>query len=110
MSIGRDLEKQFQQTNNPETANKAVSELLGITAKNMGDIIVSDIAGMIEQGFREALEGYVLCLSRIIKHDTAWKHIAVAFNKHEEKVPQKYYALFGQDPDQLPQKKKFQVS
>ena len=108
MSIGRDLEKQFQETHSEDTAS-AISELLGITAKNMGNIIIDDLASMIQRGFHEALEGYVLCLSRIIKHSLAWKCIGEAFGKTGEKIPTKYYKLFGQDPNKIPERKGFIV-
>ncbi len=109
MSIGRDLEKQFQETHSEDAKRAGISELLGITAKNMGDTIIDDLATMIKKGFREALEGYVLCLSRIIKHSIAWKCIGEAFGKTGEKIPQKYYELFGQDPSKIPERKGFIV-
>lgn len=109
MSIGRDLEKQFQETRSKDTTSVAIAELIGITAKNMGDTIIDDISTMIQKGFREALEGYILCLSRIIKHSIAWKCIGEAFGKTGEKIPQKYYELFGQDPSKIPERKGFIV-
>lgn len=109
MSIGRDLEKQFQETHSKEDTASAISGLLGITAENMGNTIIDDIASMIRKGYRDALEGYILCLSRIIRHSVAWKCIGEAFGKTGEKIPQKYYELFGQDPSKIPERKGFIV-
>jgi hypothetical protein len=97
MSIPRELRERFK----PE-ARVDVSELLGLTAQDMRELIIDDIAQMIEKGYRVALEGYVLCLSRIINHETAWEYIVEAFRSKNEKVPNKYYAQFGRKPDDLP--------
>ncbi|MHA2279520.1 MAG: hypothetical protein ACXAC5_01325 [Promethearchaeota archaeon] len=98
MSTSRELRERFKQ----ESAIKVraeVSELLGLTAQDMRDLITNDITQMIEKGYRVALEGYVLCLSRIINHKTAWECIVEAFRAKNEKVPNKYYPQFGYKPD-----------
>lgn len=89
------LREQFQK---PDA--KIVADVLGIIKEEMQDTIVADISAMIEKNYRPALEGYVLCLSRIIRHDVGWKCITKAFSAKNEKVPQKYYAQFGQLPEQ----------
>ena len=73
----------------------AHAEMLGITSAGMSEAIISDIVGMIDKGYRRNLEGYILCLSRIVKHDMAWDCITVAFAKQKESVPAKYYQLFN---------------
>ena len=83
-----------------------ISDLLGLTSEDMHDIVVSDIVTMIKKGYRTALEGYVLCLSRIVRHDTAWGYIVEAFRETHEKVPGKYYPQFGRNPDEPPPLKK----
>ena len=96
MSVGRDLEKQF---NDPKVDHNTIAAMLGIEASNMVEVIIADIAKMIEQDYRKPLEGYVLCLSRIMKHTIAWNCITEAFSQKNEKVPSKYYELFGQNAD-----------
>jgi len=97
MSTPRELRERFKKEKYtiPESGTQ-ISEILGITAEDMHEIIVADIIGMIEKGYRTALEGYVLCLSRIIDHKKAWKSIVEAFHQKNEKVPSKYYSQFGQ--------------
>jgi len=113
MSAGKDLLKQFAQENTSANLNKQsniLSELLGITAINMVNTITSDISTMIDKGLTKELKGYILCLSRIMKHDIAWEYIQDSFKNCNEKIPQKYYELFGQDPSKLPKQKGMKVS
>ncbi len=98
MSVVRELRESVQQerSENYTDTQVAVACMLGITAANMQDTIISDICNMIEQGLRVALEGYILCLSRIVSHKIAWRCITEAYIKKGESVPKKYYDLFGQ--------------
>lgn len=114
MSLGRELQKQITEDNTPEVPNvqqqsNTMAELIGITARNMVEKIIDDLSTMIEKEYRDALEGYVLCLSRIIKHETAWHCISEAFAHENEQVPKKYYELFGQDPDKIPKRRGISV-
>ena len=114
MKPGQELAQQFAQENkqkpdNVQKQTSALSELLGITAMNMVNTITDDIANMIQTGYTKEIEGYILCLSRIMKHDTAWECIQDGFKRTNEKIPQKYYALFGKDPDKLPKRKGMRV-
>lgn len=101
--IGKELQERFAAKKKADTTSSttSLSELLGITAVNMIDTITADIVAMIEKDYRRALEGYIFCLSRIMKHDMAWQCILDAFSKTGEKVPKKYYKQFGKDPEQL---------
>jgi hypothetical protein len=112
VSVSRELREFAQQQsveNDYADTQTAVAHMLGITASNMQDTIISDICNMIEHGFRVALEGYVLCLSRIVSHKTAWRCINEAFAKKGESVPQKYFDLFGQSLKTIPTKSNFVV-
>jgi len=110
MSTPRELRERFKQgagDKPPAPKIRAnISEILKLTAaQDMRDSITADIGAMIEKGYRSALEGYVLCLSRIISHDTAWSYILEAFRSKNENVPGKYYKQFGKNPDDLPKHK-----
>lgn len=117
MSNPRELRERFKRQpdgNKPSGCPESrsnVSEILGLTAaQDMKDAITGDIEAMIEKGYRSALEGYVLCLSRIISHDTAWEYILEAFRNKNEHVPGKYYKQFGKNPkDIIPPKKGMSV-
>lgn len=76
------------------------SELLGLTFNDMEEVVIADISGMISKSYRKALDGYVLCLSRIIQHEKAWLCILKAFHLNHETVPKKYYAQFGQTTEE----------
>lgn len=73
----------------------AVSAMLGVTASGMDDTIIKDIEMMIENGQRLSLEGYVLCLSKIVQHNKAWNLINKAFQAKNESIPAKYNTLFN---------------
>lgn len=106
MSTSRELRERFQKpAQNKDTIPETqVSEILGIAATDMHEIIVADIAAMIDKGYRSALEGYVLCLSRIIDHKKSWKSIVEGFHQKNEKVPSKYYSQFGQTEETVAKK------
>jgi len=108
MSIPRELRERFQKKIDPTPTREIranVSDLLGIALKDIHEIVVADISKMIEQGYRKPLEGYILCLSRIISHKTAWECVTEAFHKKNEKVPSKYFSQFGQTFDNPAPKK-----
>ena len=69
----------------------------------MGDIaiegVTKDMQQMISDGLRLPLDGYILALSRLMKHDTAWKCLVEAFSSKGESIPKRFYPLFGNDPD-----------
>lgn len=83
-----------------------VAQALSIAAHDIEEIVISDIEAMIDKGYRPALEGYVLCLSRILDHDKTWNYITAAFQQKSEKIPSKYYKQFGKDPSQQALKSK----
>ena len=69
--------------------------VLGITSMGMVDVIVSDIKELLGRNQWDSLNGYVLCLSRIISTDIAWNCITEGFKGCKEAIPQKYYKAFG---------------
>jgi hypothetical protein len=93
-----DFVKQFTQEN-PATGpidKVTFANLLGIQAIRMGDTIIEDICSMVSKKQYNSLEGYVLCLSRIMAHKVAWECIMVAFEKSKTSIPPHYYKLFQQ--------------
>ena len=99
-----DFVKQFnqedEQSTNEPISKETFASLLGIQAIRMGDSIVSDISSMVEKKQYYSLEGYVLCLSRIMAHKVAWECIMLAFEKMKTEIPPHYNKLFH-----LPQSK-----
>lgn len=105
--FGRDLiyqagqaeQEQAEPSKTSEEATRlqtdALAGLIGIVAMNAIETIVGDIEVYIELGERKTLNGYINCLSKIMKHETAWHCIQDAFQKKSEPVPGKYYPMFG---------------
>jgi hypothetical protein len=96
------LREQFQK---PVHDTKIVADVLGIIKDEMQESIIADLTAMIDKSYRAALEGYIYCLSRIVRHDVGWTCIIKAFAAKNEQVPKKYYAQFGQLPEQQKLKK-----
>jgi len=98
-SMIKELRERFSQSEDQKSLNIAplVNEILGIVGDDLEEVIVGDIRAMIKKNYRQSLEGYVFCLSRILNHDKCWKYINIAFKEQNEKVPNKYYNQFGQN-------------
>lgn len=79
----------------------------------MGDIAVEgvtlDLQKMIDEGLRIQLDGYVLALSRLMKHKTAWKCLVESFSSRNESIPKRFYKLFGQPENEHIQVKRMFV-
>lgn len=107
MSGPKELRERFSKPKDT-SLHPTVADLIGIVSSDMREIVITDIEGMIDKNYRTALEGYILCLSRIIKHDLAWEYITKAFANKNEKVPSKYSSLFGKLPriEELKEKQK----
>lgn len=107
MSISKELRERFARTEEKDTSGLSASviEALGIANEDLEEVIVGDIAAMIEKNYRLALEGYIFCLSRILDHAKSWEYINKAFNDRNEKVPERYHHQFGQHlPDKISKK------
>lgn len=85
-----------EQSQNRLTVKTNVAHLVGIVAKQLDETIYVDVQDMIDKNRREALDGYVYCLSRIVSKSVAWEQIQRAFQDKKEKVPGKYVSLFSQ--------------
>ena len=72
----------------------SLAATLGIASIGMVEIITHDISQMIEKEQRHSLDGYILCLSRIISKEIAWKCITRAFVIKGEPVPTKYQLIY----------------
>jgi len=97
-SFGKQLREDLAQESkpSPEKVDTAtISQALGILGSAMTEIIASDIGQMIERDMRKEIDGYVLALSRIMRHDLGWKCIQNAFASKQETVPAKYKSQFN---------------
>lgn len=98
MSISKELRERFTKEPEKDTSDLAQELLKGtfaLASEDMAEVVISDISGMLRLDYRKALDGYILCLSRIISHERAWDYISEAFQACGEKVPAKYYERFG---------------
>ncbi len=98
-SIGKELRERFKPPRNSEQSNLISEVVSGITITNLEETITNDVEAMIHKGYRQALDGYILCLSHIVSHDKAWEAINKAFIQCNEKVPHKYFKQFGKSED-----------
>jgi len=89
---------------NPAVPEKqmAIATALGINAIGMVEAIIHDLKKMIEQEQRYSIDGYILCLSRIISRDVAWKCMEKAFGEKGEPVPSRYQKLFERTQETRP--------
>lgn len=100
-SFSKNLREQFQNTSAPDKdktketiAANEVSQMLGFIGSMAVDVVFSDLKQMIEKNKRTEIDGYVLALSRIMKHDIAFECIEHAFREKGEPMPKKYRSLF----------------
>ncbi len=103
MSTPKELRERFARPE--DIQSPLLSEVIGIISDDMREIIIADIEAMIDKKLRTAMEGYIFCLSRIMRHDLAWEYITAAFSSKNEKVPTKYYTQFGQTEELIAKKK-----
>ena len=94
-----DFFKQFKPVNvsQQSDAKQLISKIIGLTMANLDNAVVDDICKMIEEDRREGIDGYVLCLSRVLRHDVAQDLIKKAFESKNEKPPAKYKLIFDTD-------------
>lgn len=81
----------------PPQQKEAIANLVGLVVSGFDETVISDLSTLIQQGRREGINGYVLCLSRVVRHELGWELVKKAFEQEKEKVPSKYNRLFGQD-------------
>lgn len=99
MSISKDLREQLSTESKskitPDKKQK-VTEMLGFMSVIAYEGVKEDIKALLKEDYRKELEGYILALSRIMKHKDAWDCIQSAFKESNDHIPKKYYRLFGQ--------------
>lgn len=86
--FGRQLETEIKES-------ESINALLNFIGNEAQKMITEDICDMIEKNMYRQLDGYVLSLSRIMKHETAWNCIIKAFANKNEPIPPCYYQQFG---------------
>jgi hypothetical protein len=93
MFVGREIEEQIQE-NPKEDVNPASA--IGLVLSNYHSTILNDLRTMLKKQQTNSLEGYILCLSRVLNHKLAWHLIDQAYRTVNAPIPRRYYALFGQ--------------
>lgn len=116
MSFARDIAKKAGAKNvdisPPEKANlnrRDAKTVLGFVLATAEETIISDLIQMLRENKVHSLEGYVLCLARVVNHDESWLCISEAFRTCNAPIPDKYYTLFGKTRDTLSSKPHIKV-
>lgn len=102
----KDIQPSIEKENE---VKQAIVNLVGLTLMNLDFAVHQDLCEMIEKGHREGIDGYVLCLSRVVRHELGWELLTKAFEEKGEKVPSKYQRFFGQAPNQVLSKPQWSV-
>lgn len=121
MSFGRNLQASIQQqkteranvekdeTGFPKPDRKeqkdSIATMLGLMGSIAIESIMADLKRMIEKSMHKEIDGYVLALSRIMRHDLAWQCIVQSFSESNEPIPSQYYSEFGANKLNLPTKR-----
>lgn len=107
--LGRELQRSLQSEQavekdengfgkpTPKVQKDTVASMLGLMGSIAVETIMSDIGQMLDKKMYHELDGYILALSRIMRHDMAWQCIVHVFADKNEPVPAKYYPQFGQN-------------
>lgn len=96
MSISKNLGQQLASDNKNDPQQKQkITEMLGFMSVLAYEGIKEDIRSFLKEGYQKELDGYVLALSRMMKHKDAWDCIYNAFKETSNHLPNRYYKLFG---------------
>ncbi|RMD67065.1 hypothetical protein D6833_00700 [Candidatus Parcubacteria bacterium] len=98
----RDRFLRTQATHDTREQADIVSEMLGFVGRLGAESVVSDIRSMLRKGYTKELDGYVLAISRIMKHELALACIRRAFNDVGLRVPDRYVKQFKATEQQAP--------
>lgn len=100
MTAGKELRDIFNKAKATHSQEQlGVSAAMGILAMQMTEVISQDIATMIEKEERTKLDGYILCLLRIMNKKIAFKCICEGYTRKDEKIPSDYIKLFSPETD-----------
>lgn len=91
-----------------EEKNRTILGMLGVEQYMVGTIS-RDLKQLIKKDNRVAIDGYVLAMSRIMKHAAAWDCLVKAFTESGETVPQKFQSMFGKSESQIKMFQKMKV-
>ncbi len=109
MSVSKELREQL--SDKPENKSEqidptTITKMLGFMGNVAAEMVITDIQQLIEKKLRQQLDGYIFALSRIMRHELAWKCIITAFSDKAEPVPQKYFPYFGKTKEDVIIKRK----
>ncbi len=97
-SISRQIEAQISDEIDPfippAKFDKVMEVIQGAALGRIQTAIVDDIGAMIDKNQRYSIDGYILCLSRMISHEIAWSGVQEAYQAKNQTVPPKYAKLF----------------
>lgn len=96
MSTSKELREQISRPTKNKIDSSAISDMLGFVGTMAVDFIKNDIKLLIQKDMRKELDGYVLALSRIVKHNIALDCVKIAYESCIEPVPKKYLRLLGE--------------
>lgn len=93
-SFSKQLREQVSTKHKETIPANEVSQMLGFIGSMAVDVVFNDLKQMIEKNKRAEIDGYVLALSRIMKHEIALECVEHAFREKGEPLPKKYNSLF----------------
>jgi len=88
-----------KETLNTRLPGEVAAGLLGIIQEGMDEVIPSDLKTMLENNLRQQMDGYVLCMARILEMDRAWSYIEKVFSDERVNIPETYFKLFNRTKD-----------
>lgn len=94
MSFGRDMQKQSQDAS--KDASK-VAAILGFIGSSAAEMVTKDIEKLLDRNMLKELDGYVLAISKIMKHEIGWQCIVEAFAQKGKSIPQDYFKQFNME-------------
>lgn len=76
------------------TVDNIKSDITSALIQMTSEVVISDLCNMISKDQTFSLEGYVMCLYRIIAHDKGWDCITQAFSQLGKPIPEKIKKLY----------------
>jgi len=78
----------------PPTVEAIKADIASTLIQMTSEVVISDLCNMIAKDQTFSLEGYVMCLYRIIAHDKGWGCILQAFSQQGKPIPEKIKKLY----------------